>query len=151
MWAARRAAERLNADGADADDFAQDARVRVLEAYRHLGNPGDGYIRRVIQNGIRNAVRHLVRQLIWHAAELEEADECAADDCGGSASLEFEAVRSWLAWQDPMLQRIYQLIYIEGLTQRQVAFRLGVSQPRVSQLHRVLIRRGQVEPAVLAS
>jgi DNA-directed RNA polymerase specialized sigma24 family protein len=53
------------------------------------------------------------------------------------------AIRRWTRCTPIPLQRIYQLLYVEGRTQADAAKQLGVSQPRVAALHRSLLMLGR--------
>lgn len=55
-----------------------------------------------------------------------------------------EAVRSWIAGCPERLQQIFDLLYERGLTQREAAEIMQVSQPRVSQYHQRLIMQGRM-------
>jgi DNA-directed RNA polymerase specialized sigma subunit len=59
--------------------------------------------------------------------------------------LEVMGVRRWIGQLPGPLRQIYNSIYVHGLTQRETARVLGVSQPRISELHNVLLERGRAE------
>lgn len=61
--------------------------------------------------------------------------------------LEVMGVRRWIGQLPANLQLIYYSIYVHGLTQRETAASLRVSQPRVVELHRLLLQRGRRELA----
>jgi RNA polymerase sigma factor (sigma-70 family) len=50
------------------------------------------------------------------------------------------ALNQWVASLPGVLADVFEASYELELTQRQIAVRLGVSQPRVNQLHRQLIQ-----------
>jgi RNA polymerase sigma factor (sigma-70 family) len=54
-------------------------------------------------------------------------------------------VHRWMSKGPPRLREVFCLLYAEDLTQRQAAVLLGISQPRISQLHGDLLRRGRDE------
>ena len=64
-----------------------------------------------------------------------------------SAGVPTGAVVEWVATLPNRQREIYRLIYERGLTQRQVAEILRISQPRIAQLHRALLRRGVLDLA----
>lgn len=61
-----------------------------------------------------------------------------------------DAVRKWVASLPPRMQRVYALLYVEGVSQREAAVRLGLTQPRISQIHQELLERGRADLAHLA-
>lgn len=124
------------------EDIAQNARIAVLKATR-LGRADDEhYVRRAIANSARNSVRR--SRVAANEAPLEGVDEVAVVDPDVNP-LDVQRVREWVASQPQHLQRIYGLLYLEEFGQREAARRLGVSQPRVAQLHRDLLTRGRDE------
>ena len=62
-----------------------------------------------------------------------------------------DAVARWVNGLSKSLQKLYELIYVKGYTQREAASLMGISQPRVTQLHRQLLQRGRQELAHLAA
>src|SRR5579862_4063735 len=54
--AARAAANRFQLDESHADDFAQEARIRLLNAVRRQPSLPEKYLRKVISNAIQTAV-----------------------------------------------------------------------------------------------
>jgi DNA-directed RNA polymerase specialized sigma subunit len=102
---------------------------------------------------VRKAVRREARSL----AQLVATDDIFGDRVDAAeSSLDFnlftvEAVATWVRGLSSRLQALYNLVYVHGCTQREVATTIGVSQPRVAQLHRQLLELGRVELAHLAA
>lgn len=140
MAAARRSG--VAQDHPLAEDVAQNARIAVLKATRLGLGDDEHYVRRAIANSARSSVRR--SRVAANEAPLESVDEVADVDPGVDP-LDVQRVREWVAGQPHHLQRIYGLLYLEDLGQREAARRLGVSQPRVAQLHRDLLTRGRDE------
>ncbi len=61
--------------------------------------------------------------------------------------LELMGVRRWVGQLPEHMRWIYSCIYVHGLSQREAARLLGLSQPRVAELNRLLIQRGRAELA----
>lgn len=132
-----------------ADEFAQAARLRVWGALRKTGTaPSIHYLRKVIANAVRTP---LSRDLALEAAnEIEEGDMVDVR-LEQSDPLVVDAVRAWVATLPAQLQRVYRLLFVEEYSQREAALILGVSQPRVAQLHRALLVRGNCDLRQLAA
>lgn len=148
---ASRAAVRrlgLRGDHPIADDVAQDVRLALLLAVRRTGIKDERYVRRLISNSARNSARQS------KVAALEVPDDNlpvrleAPSVCDVLAE---RAVQRWIGEQKDLLQAVFRLLYCAGLTQRQAAERLGVSQPRVATLHRQLLERGKQQLRDLAA
>jgi RNA polymerase sigma factor (sigma-70 family) len=152
--AASAAARRTNLGTEPVADLAQDARLRVFRIFRQGGPSGEGYTRTVIANSVRKSARREARALdqlpstddgrVHHQADNTMAPSLKPD----VAAIE---VRTWVRSLSTKLQAIYELIYLHEYTQREVAMAIGVTQPRVTQLHRELLRQGRVELAHLAA
>lgn len=149
--AARAGATRLGSALDDADDMAQEARLHVIGAVRRTGGDSPHYIRRVIRNAVVSCLRRESRAITTRSkrgCELNANLEAPPTELdSGRAS----AVIAWAAGLPHRLRDIYELLYEQGLTQREAAVALGVSQPRVAQLHRALLRRGRFDLAELAA
>lgn len=135
----------------EADDIAQEVRVRVFGAIRAGHGDSPRYLRRVIRNAVITFLRRESR-----AITTRSRIGCALDDEAMTLPVEqyecrCEIVSPWLATLPVSLQRVYQLLYEQRLTQDQAALVLRVSQPRVSQLHAALLRRGRLDIAALAA
>lgn len=142
--AADAAAFRLRADAAVRDDLAQAARCQLLCLFRSKHPTSPGYVRRVIQNAIRSAVRRECRGLNPGFGQLVELDENIAARTDESSFDTTDILTAWLATLPVRLRHLYELLYLRNLTQRDAARLLGVSQPRVAQLHSALLLEGRI-------
>jgi len=127
-------------------DLAQEARVRVLVVSRNNRLISGPYMRRVIANAVLRAALR-ARPRAW-LQELNDDLQAASADSGDGHSR--EEVRRWANELPRRFQDIYRVLYLEGRTQREAAAILGISQPRVAQLHQSLLERGRVELPHLA-
>jgi DNA-directed RNA polymerase specialized sigma24 family protein len=59
--------------------------------------------------------------------------------------LDILSVRRWITRLPGSLRRIFDFIYVLGFTHRETAASMGLSQPRVAELHQQLIQRGRAE------
>lgn len=85
---------------------------------------------------------------------MGDATEDLEDHRDPPDSLDFFAVirvRRWLETLSPVLRHLFGLIYQNGLSQRDAALILRVSQPRVAQLHGELLRLGREALAELVA
>lgn len=136
------AAKRINGTREDAEDFAQETRIRLA---RVASKPGAGvarYIRKVIANAVKTAAG---RVDTTRFDDLDERIEAPQQD------ERIAEVGAWVTTLPPQLQAIYRYIYVEGLTQREIAQQMGVSQPRIAQLHHQLLTLGQTDLRHLAA
>jgi DNA-directed RNA polymerase specialized sigma subunit len=49
------------------------------------------------------------------------------------------------------LRAVFKLLYGSGYTQREPSSVLGLSQPRITQLHQELLQRGRLDLAAVAA
>ena len=135
---------------ASREDVAQAGRLAVLAAAGHYnverGQSFNHYASRAISN-----------ETLKEALRLQTQSEC---ECGLDAALGVSApnsrdrcggVREWISGLPRILIKVFVLLYRFGLTQREAAARLRVSQPRICQLHTTLIEHGQRDLAGLGS
>jgi DNA-directed RNA polymerase specialized sigma subunit len=61
------------------------------------------------------------------------------------------SVRLWITSLPQRFQQVYSLLYVHGATQREAARAMGISQPRVAQLHQELLALGRQGFASLAA
>jgi RNA polymerase sigma factor (sigma-70 family) len=130
--------KRLGLPEVDADDLYQDTQMQLLCLFRSQLHVDEG------------SLKKLISRLIFNKARVYRR----AHDRYGSLTVEPVEERDSLEDLDPILtravhrtihalpadlQKVYDLIYRRGLSQSQVAARLSVSQPRVSQLNRTLL------------
>jgi RNA polymerase sigma factor (sigma-70 family) len=182
---ARANARIANLIDGEADDLAQEARIKLLALCRGRKITAPHYVRTAIKNSMlraRSRIRGKCNRPRPEASEvvteclpsgripnLEEhsiigmqaqaptdsesefggrktAASVLSDDLRITAQhLEFMSVRQWIRQLPDRLKRIYDSIYVRGLSQREAATFMRISQPRVSQLHLELLRRGRAE------
>ncbi len=147
--AAVSAAKTAGVDRSHSEDFAQEARMRLLTVRRSWGAAAEPYIRRVIANAVRAARRSRVRDL-RHVVAIEDTTETAAIEVAsygraGTDLFVISAVKRLIQLLPDKLRALYELVYVQGCTQREAAAELGVTQPRVAQLHAELLQRGRQE------
>jgi RNA polymerase sigma factor (sigma-70 family) len=121
----------------DAEDFAQAARISLWRSIRDGLPSGEAYRKRVIPNAVVDAARRErsgFRSLSISRGDLDETQIGSHDD-----SLPLQ-VGDWVATLPHGLKNIYELLYVQGYTQREAAQRLRVTQPRIAQLHAELKR-----------
>jgi RNA polymerase sigma factor (sigma-70 family) len=132
---------------ADANDLAQEARIRLVFVARNAGVTSEPYIRKVIANAVLAAALRDRERM-----ELDVlSDELPAVATDGHDLYAVDAVARWAKDLPPKLNTLYHVLYHEERTQREAAAILGVSQPRVAQLHRALLKRGRTELRHLAA
>jgi RNA polymerase sigma factor (sigma-70 family) len=147
---AARAAVRASGNTSNEHDFAQEARTRLLRASRDGAQLTDGYVRTTITNSVSNAARGERRALtVWsrHAAAVDT--QIVAPPLGLVELIPL-GVHDWAAYLPTRLQEVYQHLYVTGHNQREVARLMGLSQPRVAQLHARLLRYGRHDLAFLS-
>lgn len=145
--AARAAAK---GDNAAAEDFAQDARVRVLLACRVLPDAPTPYIRTVIANTLRTAHRREARSFSTRSPLAEKIDDNLAASVHDPVDEYASAVLPSVGHLPLRLREVYRHLYADELSQREAARLMYVSQPRVAQLHRQLLGLVRREIAHLA-
>lgn len=157
---ASRAAEKSYVTrSAVSDDFAQDARVRVLRVLHQNRSAPEPFVRKVISNSVRNSVRcelpHLTQVdrlvVVGQDEQENQGTHPRPSLADGPDPLVTRFVARWVAGLPTKLQRIYELLYVRDLAQREAAAVLGVSQPRVFELHAELLRRGKEALAPVAA
>lgn len=139
----RAARAAANGRAGDKQDLAQDGRLRLLLAVRAFPEAPAPYIRAVIANTMRSALRHEFRRV---SSQSPFADEVTDDIPAPEAEAEeacTAAITSWVASLPDRLQAIYRYLYVENRTQREAAKLMGVTQPRIAQMHRCLLDLGR--------
>jgi len=138
---ARDVARSVGASGDDADEFAQAARIALWRAIEKGAPASDAYRKGIVKNAMRSTARKErggFRSLSIWRHELDEELLRRQDDDETAAGV--------VEWADQLpanLRNIYELLYVEGFTQRDVARKLRVTQPRIAQLHAQLKRRAR--------
>lgn len=140
-----------------ADDLEQVGLIAFWRACRTFdpgrGVPFEHYARTVIHRAMTSEVRKTKHhtaagRALWiDDPDLDPGILPPATDPGSRHHQQAarERVRRWVSKGPPRLREVFGLLYAEGLSQREAAVLMGVTQPRISQLHRDLLRRGQAE------
>jgi RNA polymerase sigma factor (sigma-70 family) len=147
----RAALAAARGDSVDADDLAQEVRMRITAAIRTLPGAPTPYIRKVISNTLKSA-----RRRDAHAFTVKSPMAEPVDDDFAAAIVEPDdgrdvIVAAWVGSLPSPMRRIYQHLYAEDLSQREAARLMNLSQPRVAQLHRQLLERGRQQLTRLAA
>ncbi len=160
----RAVAYRRRRPGVDVADLEQSARLalwRSTFSYNAHRGPFHHYARRAIKNAVRTEVAfwhplmgktEAVTETPCDATDYMSDDTVAEpDDTVAEPTDPFVVtrIRAWVKSLREPLQRIYDLIYHQEFSQREAAHILGVSQPRVAQLHAELLDRGRAALSVL--
>lgn len=143
---ARNLARRTLDRALEADDIAQVGRIRLFRL-----KPGAGsrnWVGKVLFNEMRREAGRPASPLPLTDAAYAIPDERLESE---SDALTRMSVRLWLGELPPELRKVYQLLYVDGASQRAAAEKLGCSQSRVNQLHLELIERGRLDLALLAA
>jgi DNA-directed RNA polymerase specialized sigma subunit len=112
----------------------------ALKYEASFGIPFANYSKRAIKNLVLKEAARLARQRRFETPLGENPDEHdgpqsgICDDCG-----HIDTVRDWVGELPEPHATIFHLLYVKGLRQRPAAQVMGVSQPRVAQLHRSLL------------
>jgi RNA polymerase sigma factor (sigma-70 family) len=136
-------------------DLAQAALIALAQVLEHDPIRPVGYLRRVITNAMRDEYR--AKRLIDNPVKRDGEDEYCSPDVLDSEPVASEAffdadyVKRWIYTLPPRLQRVFDLLYAQDLTQRSAATRLGLSKTRVVQLNEELLLRGRSELIDLAA
>lgn len=136
------AAKRRTRCPATQDDLAQIGRVTLVGAAKHFDPsraiPFNHYAARAIRNDTLKS---------WQ--RTRPLPTCSDDQFKALAaaqpvsSPEIADIRDWLCQLPRQIQRVYVAIYCRGMTQREAAKRLGVSQAWISIMHRTLLEHGR--------
>ncbi|MGN7918745.1 hypothetical protein [Lysobacter sp. 22409] len=129
-----RARGRIN-PGYEADELAQRARIKLMHLYRAGKSQAVGYVRTAIANAMSAPVPQdrALAQAQEITVELPAAPEAEHDHYASAV------VTRWVRTLPSQFQSTYRLLYVQDMTQREVAVRMRRTQPRVAQLHRSLI------------
>lgn len=144
---ARRLARALGGSVDDSEDFAQSARIALAAVAEQSPSLDTNYLRRLIRNAVRSAARRdRGRFGPLSTGRLDFEDWAAEQQLGEDLR---DLVAEWRLRLPKRIQQVYDLLYVLAYTQRRAASVMNVSQPRVSQLHAELLRRGRLEFADL--
>ena len=134
-------ASRYASRHSDLDDLVQVGRIAVYTAALkygpHHGTPFSHYAKRAIRNRVLREVARLKRQ-----RKGEAALDAVTNDVPVPMPEPQEQTDLLVLWTRELLEphrTIFQLLYVQGLTQRAAAQRVQKSQPRVSQMHQSLL------------
>lgn len=141
--AAHYRARRVYSGTADADDLAQEARIQVLTMARVAPQAPVQYVRTVIANAILGAAQREARAQPRCLLPLEDLGEELPAPTLVDTEDKLNSVTQWASRLPRRLRSVYQLLYAEDHTQRDAAKILGISQPRIAQLHRKLLDMGR--------
>jgi RNA polymerase sigma factor (sigma-70 family) len=162
---AKHLAGRFHVSARDLTDDLEQAGLiaflRATHAYRQdRGKPFANYVRRAVRNAMTSRLRALFApdgllaacalDVIFANQQFSAPKENRPDNHYERIEMQ-SYVSEWVRSLPPRVQEIYGLVYEQGLTQREVANRTGISQPRVSQIHRQLVERGKQELAALVA
>lgn len=152
------AAPRYATGALHSDDLRQIGCVAYIRARaRHLPSRGpfEPYAKTAIKNAMLDARRAEQRQydLPANAAAVSLDDEgtpwsaetCRVDDLGTATA--GEIVRRWTKTLSGKDQIVIEGVFYDEVSQRELAARLGVSQPAVSQRKSAVLARAVVELA----
>lgn len=152
-------ASRFSLSEDDCSDLEQSCRIALWQAVAHHDlSPATSknYLRRVLRNAIYTALRSLVPNPNSRPIVDELDDDSVVESAGrndhGVVLSSSDAPRDlildinrWLSRLEPGLRHLCALVYHQGFTQKEAALVLGVSQPRVCQLHELLIQHVKQE------
>lgn len=116
----------------DADDLIQEAYANLasLDAFEQIGRP-DGYFFQIVRNLLTSQIRRARIVRIESVAEIDTL-VAGADDPSPervtAAKRELERVQRVIAGLPERCRRIFEMRKIEGLSQREIAARLKVTE-----------------------
>ena len=119
----------------DIDDVIQEAYCRLssLDGFEAVDRP-DAYFFSIARNLLASQMRRARVVQIEAVAEIEALapfDEAPSPERQASARMELERVRTLVAALPERCRRIFEMRKIEGLPQREIAERLGVTESMV--------------------
>ena len=129
---ARATLRRFGVSEADIDDVIQDAycRLTTLKSVDHIDRPG-AYFMGIVKNAWRDRLRR--SQVVRLESYTENSALCVEDNANGVeaaaiAREELAQIDGVLATLPERCRTIFTLKRIEGMSQREIAERLGVSE-----------------------
>ncbi len=128
----RGALRRHGVSESDIDDLIQDAycRLATLKSVDHIDRPG-AYFMQIVKNAWRDSLRRA--RVVRLEAFTENAERIVEDEAIGleatvMARNQLELVETLLATLPERCRTIFTLKRMEGISQREIANRLGVSE-----------------------
>lgn len=117
---------------ADIDDLIQEAywRVSRTPSLETIHRP-DSYFFQIVRNLLLNQIRHANVVRIETVAELDEldlADEAPSPERVIGGRRDLQRVRDQIEALPPLCRRIFELRRIDGLSQREIAVELNISE-----------------------
>jgi RNA polymerase sigma factor (sigma-70 family) len=145
---ARRASRYITGSDIMAEDLAQDVRFHLARALE-AGRVDESAVRRLITNSLRDRIRFERSRIQLASSNMAELDDCntAFSLVDSSSRPEVLTVAQWVTSLPGRLRAVFELIYGSGYTQREASSVLGLSQPRITQLHQELLQRGRLDLA----
>ncbi|NKJ02937.1 sigma-70 family RNA polymerase sigma factor [Novosphingobium sp. SG707] len=133
----RRQLRRGNTLGYEIDDIVQEAYARLimLDSVAHITNPR-AYFLQVARSLILQYLRRARVVPIDLASDIDAIDEAANEplpDRQVQGQQELDRLMNAISTLPPRCQEVYRLRKIEGLSQRQVAERLMISESNVEK------------------
>jgi len=142
------ACRRLGGPADIANDIAQNVRISAWKRAR--SSPmllRQGFLSRAARWAVSNELRYRERWIVGGSLNVEPLDPSHEN------ALPYEALNTdafarnevarWTKNISKRLRIVYRGLYRLGMSQRRLARRMRVSQPRVAQLHAELLRAGR--------
>lgn len=116
----------------DADDLIQEAYAKLasLDAFEQIARP-DGYFFQIVRNLLTSQIRRARIVRIESVAEIDAlvaGSDDPSPERAAAARDELDTVRRLIAALPDRCRRIVEMRKIEGLSQREIAARLEVSE-----------------------
>jgi RNA polymerase sigma factor (sigma-70 family) len=134
----------------DIDDLIQEAYARLWNAdFTRIRN-GRAFLYSVVRNALRDQLRRARVVQMECVAEIDALyiDEAPGPERAVSAHQQYEHLLRVLAKLTPQRRAVYQLRKFEGLSQREIAQRLGIAEKTVENL--LGLAQAQVMKALFA-
>jgi RNA polymerase sigma-70 factor (ECF subfamily) len=121
--------------GADIDDLIQEAYCKLagLDSVEHIGRP-DSYFFQLVRNLLMDQMRRARVVRIDTVAEIDTLSvlsDAPSPERIATSRQELERVRRLIAALPERCRRVFELRKIEGVSQREIAARLGISESAV--------------------
>jgi RNA polymerase sigma factor (sigma-70 family) len=147
-----RSARQSGLGRSEADDLAQEVRLALLLAVRAKSGPlNERYVRRITSNVLRSEWRKRSRTEGRNVPIGEVLDIPATEPGSELDPWTRRVTTRRIEALPPRLGTIFNSIYRRGYSQREAARALGMTQPRVAQLHGKLLKWARRELAGIAA